>query len=99
MHNLESVGERKQAMNRKAEDVNISFMSCRNQQSETQQHMVLFELNRKRMEALIELSTGGSVYKEHHNFTLAITDCIEQWMYDPTRSPSLDRQFCHSSHT
>jgi hypothetical protein len=90
MHNLQSVGERKQKMNRRAEDVNISMCPCCNQQMETQQHMVLCERNPKRTEALLELTTGGSVYKEHHNFTLAMTDCIDQWIHDPTRSPSFD---------
>jgi hypothetical protein len=55
---------------------------------ETQQHMVLCELNPKRTEAFMDLSNGGSVYKEHHNFTMAMTDCIEQWICDPTKSPS-----------
>jgi hypothetical protein len=36
MHNLQSVGERKQKMNRRAEDVNISMCPCCNQQMETQ---------------------------------------------------------------
>ena len=90
MHNLQSTGERKQKMNRKGDDVNISQCPCCNRQMETQQHMVLCEVNPKRTEALLELSNGGSTYKEHHNFTRAMTDCIEQWIYDPTKNPSID---------
>lgn len=89
MHNLQSVGERNQKMNRSAAEVNISLCPCCYQQTETQQHMILCELNPKRPEALRELSTGGSSYKENHNFTMAMTDCIEQWLYDTTRSPSI----------
>ena len=90
MHNLQSTGERKQKMNRNGDEVNISQCPCCNRQMETQQHMVLCEVNPKRTEALLELSNGGSTYKEHHNFTRAMTDCIEQWIYDPTKTPSID---------
>jgi hypothetical protein len=92
MHNLQSVGERKQKMTQASSttDISIDQCPCCKRQMETQQHMILCDYNPNRMAAITELSTGGSKYKENHNLVQVLTDCIEQWIYEPTSTPSLD---------
>ena len=71
-------------------NIAIDQCPCCTRQSETQQHMILCDHNPNRIAALTELSTGGSKYKENHNLVQVLTDCIEQWIYDPTSNPSMD---------
>ena len=51
--------------------------------------MILCGQNPHRAQALLELSTGGSTFKEHHSFIAILTDCIEQWVINPARIPSI----------
>ena len=90
MHNLQSVGTRKQQMSNSLNpDINIAQCPCCNNHPETQQHMVLCDHNPNRTAAHTELHSGGSTYKENHNLVLVLTDCIEQWLFDPTINPSI----------
>ena len=88
MHNLQAVGTRKQMMTGARSDIRIDMCACCQLHSESQQHMILCESNPKRGEALAELHSGGSKYREHHRFTTIFTDCVEQWLLDPTKTPS-----------
>jgi hypothetical protein len=89
MHNLQALGIHKQKMNRAAAAVNIAICPCCQQHPETQEHMILCGQNPHRAQALLELSTGGSTFKEHHSFIEILTDCIEQWVINPARIPSI----------
>ena len=87
-HNLHSLGERKQMMStNSAPTTNIDTCPCCHQQPETQLHMFTCDSNPNRNAALMEFSSGGSKYKEHHHFVQVMTDCIEQWLHNPQAPP------------
>ena len=69
-------------------DIDLAKCPCCQQQPKTQLHLLTCNANPKRNAALVELTTGGSTYKEHHNFIPVMTDCIEKWLHNPTCSPS-----------
>jgi hypothetical protein len=56
--------------------------------------MLTCDNNPNRNAALLELTTGGSTYKEHHHFILVMTDCIEQWLYHPNGTPTVNEVAC-----
>jgi hypothetical protein len=56
--------------------------------------MFTCESNPNRNAALVELTTGGSTYKEYHHFVKVMTDCIEQWLYNPNVTPSATDAAC-----
>jgi hypothetical protein len=88
MHNLHAIGKRKQKMASNMEsDTLIEACPCCHRQTETQLHMIMCEANPNRTSALIELTTGGSKYNEHHNFIKVMTDFTEQWMCNPKSQP------------
>jgi hypothetical protein len=94
-HNLHPLGERKQMMTDNSQsNIKIDTCPCCHTQLETQLHFFTCDSNPNRTAALEELTTGGSTYKENHNFVTIMTDCIEQWLYDPNESPSATDVAC-----
>jgi hypothetical protein len=94
-HNLHPLGERKQMMTDNSQsNIKIDTCPCCHTQLETQLHFFTCDSNPNRTAALEELTTGGSTYKENHHFVTVMTDCIEQWLYDPNESPSATDVAC-----
>jgi hypothetical protein len=95
-HNLHPLGERtnKMSSHMMAPQSDIAICPCCQKTPETQLHMFICDPNPNRTAALIELTTGGSTYKEHHHFTQVMTDCIEQWLHNPTGTPSANDVAC-----
>jgi hypothetical protein len=87
MHNLQSLGARKQQMNTHALENDIGLCPCCRVSTETQLHLITCDKNPNRQQAMLELHTGGSKYKESHNFVQLMTDCIDQWLTQPNSPP------------
>ena len=90
MHDLQPLGRRKQLMSPSGKDDKIDLCPCCHHQLETQLHMITCEKNPKRADALRELTSGGSTFKEHHNFVSVLTECLEQWIQDSQCIPSIN---------
>jgi hypothetical protein len=76
MHNLQSVGARKQKMSHPFnQDINIAQCPCCNNHPKTQQHMVLCDLNPNRTAALTELNSGGSTYIYIYIYIMSSLSC------------------------
>jgi hypothetical protein len=88
MHDLQPLGRRKKKMLDTKSDQFSELCPCCNQETKDQLHFILCEANPKRSEALIELHSGGSKFREHHNFVQTMTACIVQWLNDPNQTPS-----------
>ena len=88
MHDLQPLGSRKKKMLHNITDHFSDLCPCCTKVTEDQLHLLLCVENPKRTEALVELHTGGSKYSEHHYFVQTMTECVEQWLQDPTQSPS-----------
>jgi len=89
MHNQQSTGTKKQMMTGTNSGIRIDMCPCCHGQPESQRHiMILCDANPNRREALAELDKGGSKSRDHHRFTTIFTDCVVQWLRDPTHTPS-----------
>ena len=98
-HNLHPLGARKQMMHTNTcPSIHIDTCPCCQKQPETQLHMFTCDSNPNRNSALVELTIGGSTYKEFHQFVMVMTDCIEQWLSNPNDSDTTSTKHIYSQY-
>jgi hypothetical protein len=88
VHDLQPLGYREAKMSPHT-GYDLDKCPCCHIAPETQFHLLHCSKNPEYTAARLGILTGGSNYKEAHEFVTVATDCLMQWMDEPTKTPNI----------